>query len=593
MQAPFIEQIRYLGQYVRPHKRVLVLSLALSIVSTVLGMIQPLFAKVLIDHVLLGQNYTFLMTLLAAVILLLIIGFLIRVSNSYIYTRYSAKVLFRMREDLFAHLQKVPLGFLSKRKIGDIYSRIASDMSDIQSLVTDTLPGYLFNFLTCLITAAILIWLNWKMALLSFCFLPLAFYLVSLIKPRILGLSKRVAETNADLSHFLFESLAGTHIVRAFGAEKLESQKLEKKHAGLLKTLLQYQVTGAASRSVPMLYTIINTVVVFGYGGYLVIEGSLTIGSLVAFTIYQGRVFGPLQGLMDGFLAMQKSKVALSRVKEILDVEPAFIENGNVVLKDGLLKGNITFDRVSFDYEREEPLFRHLSFHIPAGKVTALVGPSGVGKTTICHLVMRLFDPADGYIRLDGFDLKQFKLEWLRSQIALVSQEPFLFHSTILENIRFANPGADDEAVIEASRAACIHDYIQTLPERYHTVVGDRGARLSGGQKQRVSIARAILMDPKILILDEAMAFLDQTVEARLKRTIQALMEAKTIIVISHRPSTIQNAEKIIALGEGGLLYEGPAAGYLPNESEIRGPGFGAKQRGDSADQVSSGVITH
>jgi ABC-type multidrug transport system fused ATPase/permease subunit len=252
-------------------------------------------------------------------------------------------------------------------------------------------------------------------------------------------------------------------------------------------------------------------------------------------------------------------------VKEILDVEPAFIENGDFAPEDALLKGDISFNRISFAYEKEEAIFRDLSFHIPAGKVTAIVGPSGVGKTTICHLMMRLFDPDNGCITLDGTDLKEFKLEWLRNQIALVSQEPFLFHSTVLENIRFSNPGADDAAVIEASKAACIHDYIQTLTERYHTVVGDRGVRLSGGQKQRISIARAILLDPKILILDEATAFLDATVEARLKKTVQLLMESKTIIIISHRPSTIESADKIIELGQGELLYEGPTTGYLRN----------------------------
>ncbi len=273
---------------------------------------------------------------------------------------------------------------------------------------------------------------------------------------------------------------------------------------------------------------------VFGYGGYLVIEGSLTIGSLVAFTIYQGRVFGPLQGLMDGFLTMQKSKVALTRVKEILDVEPAFIENGDVALEEGLLKGDIDFKRIFFAYEKEEPILRDLSFHIPAGKVTAIVGPSGVGKTTICHLVMRLFDPVDGRIMLDGTDLRRFKLQWLRKQIGLVSQEPFLFHSTVLENIRFANPEADDATVIEAAKAACIHDYIRTLPEGYDTVVGDRGVRLSGGQKQRVSIARAMLMSPKILILDEATAFLDETVEAYLKPSPSRLQTApKTEMKVS------------------------------------------------------------
>jgi ABC-type multidrug transport system fused ATPase/permease subunit len=468
-----------------------------------------------------------------------------------------------MREDLFDHLQKVPLSFFSKRKIGDIYSRIAADMADIQGLVTETLPGYLFNFLTCLLTATVLLWLNWKMALLSFCFLPLAIYLISLIRPKLLKLAKNLAESNADIAHFLFEALAGTSLIRAFGAERLESEKLQQKQSGILNILLRYQVLGAFSRSVPTLYTLLNTIIVFGYGGFLVMQGSLSIGSLVAFAIYQGRVFGPLQGLMDGYLGMQKAKVALNRVKEILDVPPVFQQDGHIELSGRALKGEISVENVSFAYESEAPVLNNLSFHLPAGKISAVVGPSGVGKTTICHLIMRLFDPDSGTVALDGINLKAFKIEWLRNQIALVSQDTFLFHSTILENIRYSKPGAGEEEIVEAAKAACIHDYIQSLPDQYQTAVGDRGVRLSGGQKQRISIARSILMEPRILILDEATAFLDTSVEAQLKETIRLLMQGKTIVVISHRLSTIQGVDKIIALEKEGLVYEGPAAEFF------------------------------
>ena len=565
MGQPFIKQILDLSKYVQPHKKVLIISFLLSLISTALGMIQPLFAKVLIDKVLLSQQYRLLLTLLAAVICLLVISFFIRVSNSYIYTRYSAKLLFQMREDLFDHLQKVPLSFFSKRKIGDIYSRIAADMADIQGLVTETLPGYLFNFLTCLLTATVLLWLNWQMAVLSFCFLPVAIYLISLIRPKLLKLAKTLAESNADIAHFLFESLAGSSLIRAFGAERLESEKLQAKQAGILKILLRYQVLGAFSRSVPTFYTLLNTIVVYGYGGFLVMKGSLSIGSLVAFAIYQGRVFGPLQGLMDGFLAMQKAKVAINRVKEILDVPPAFQENGHIELSKHALKGEIAVENVSFAYEAEEPVLNNLSFQIPAGKITAIVGPSGVGKTTICHLLMRLFDPNSGMVALNGVDLKAFKIESLRNQIALVSQDTFLFHSTILENIKYSKPTAGEEEIIEAAKAACIHDYIQTLPDRYQTVVGDRGVRLSGGQKQRISIARAILMEPLILILDEATAFLDASVEGELKKTIRLLMRGRTILVISHRLSSLQGVDKIIALEKEGIVYEGPSEEYFQN----------------------------
>ena len=562
MEEDLRATIRYLGRYVQPHRKVLLVSIALSVVSTALGMIQPLFAKVLIDKVLIGRRHELLFAILAAVICLLLVSFFLRVANSYLYTRYSARVLFRMRQDLFDHLQRVPLSLFTRKKLGDIYSRIASDMADIQALVTDTIPGYLFNTLTCVITAAILFWLDWRMALLSVLFLPFALYVIGRIRPRLLDLGREVAETNADIAHFLFESLSGIGLIRAFGAERLEAGRLAQKQEGMLQLLLRYQVLGALSGSVPALYTVVNTIVVFGYGGYQVIHGSLTIGSLVAFTAYQARLLGPLQALMEGFLAMQKSRVALGRVKEIFDVAPAFREDGDMVPAAGAFKGEIAFDRVSFAYEPDEPLFSGLSFRMPAGGVTALIGPSGVGKTTICHLIMRLFDPDGGRILLDGTDLRRFRTAWLRSRVAIVSQDTFLFHSTIAENIRFARPEAAADEIVEASRAACIHEFVEGLPAGYDTVVGDRGVRLSGGQKQRLSIARAVLTRPGILILDEATAFLDPSAEGRLKETIRSLMQGKTTLVVSHRPSAVEGADRLIVLGAGGLLYEGDPDGY-------------------------------
>lgn len=552
----FWSRLRTLAPYIRRHRKPLVLSFVLSVFSTALGMIQPYFAKLLIDDVFLAEAYQKLVPFLGGLVLLLLVGFGVRVGNGYIYTLYSARLLFRMREDLLAHLQRVPLQFFSKNRMGDIYSRMASDMADIQQMCTDTFPVLFFNLLTFVITAAILLWLNWQMALMSFGFLPIGLFAVYRLRPKLTVLAREVAENNADISHFLLESLSGTVVVRAFGAEDLECRRLREKHGRVFRNLLRYQFLGALSGLAPTLFVVFNTLVVFGFGGYSLLRGTLSVGGLVAFSIYQGRVFGVLQGLMDGFLTLQKSKVSLMRVREILDIPTTQGDDGELVLEERAFRGEIAFEDVSFSYVPDEPILRHVSFSIPAGRVTALVGPSGAGKSTVCHLILGLLSPVSGRITLDGVDLKSLRRDWLRRRMALVSQETFLFHASILENIRFSRPEATDEEVREAAKAACIHDFIVSLPQGYRTQVGDRGVRLSGGQKQRVSIARTILLKPRILILDEATAFLDASVEEQLKDALTRLMEGRTILVVSHRLSTIRGARKVIRMDAGGGLCE-------------------------------------
>ena len=551
---PFWSQLKFVLPYLRPHRRVISISLVLSLLSTTLGMVQPYFAKVIIDQVFLGHMAGMLAPLLGLMIALLIVGFLVRFGNNYIYTRYSARFLFRLREDLFDHLHRIPLSFFTRKKIGDIYSRVASDMADVQGMVTDTLPQYLFNCVTCLVTIFILVWLDWKMTLMSLVVLPLGLLVMYKIRPKIITLSREVTETNADIAHLLFESLSNTHLIRSYGAEHFEGAKLHAKQNKVLQLLLRYQILGASSGAVPILFIIINTLIVFGYGGMLVLEQTLTVGSLVAFSIYQGRLLGPLQGIMDGYFGMQKTKIALTRVREILDIPKTILRSGSRIIEPRDLHGGIAFEDVTFAYDSDALVFENLSFHIPPDSVTALVGPSGVGKTTICHLILRLFDPDSGRITLDGIDLRDLNIAWFRKHIALVSQDTFLLHTSILENIRFAKPGVSLDEVVAAARAACIDDFIQTLPQGYDTEIGDRGLRLSGGQKQRISIARAILLNPKVLILDEATAFLDPTVENQLKEIIRDLMKNRVVLVVSHRLSTIQNADQFITMAPGGRI---------------------------------------
>ncbi len=553
-EGSFWSQARTLGPYVHRHRKALALSSMLSILSTALGLIQPYFAKLLIDDVFLAGAYDRLAPLLGAMILLLLLGYAIRVGNSYTYTLYSARILFRMREDLLAHLQRAPLSFFSRNRMGDITSRMGSDMADIQQMCTDTLPVLIFNGLTFVITSGILLWLNWPMALMSLAFLPVGLHAVYRLRPKLTALAREVAESNADISHFLLESLSGTAVVRAFGAEDLECRRLRDKHAGVLDCLMRYQFLGALSGLAPTGFVIINTLVVFGFGGYSLLRGSLSVGGLVAFSIYQGRVFAVLQGMMDGFLTLQKSRVSLRRVREVLDIPTSAAGHGDRVIEDAKLRGEIVFEDVSFSHDPGQPTLQHLTFRIPAGRTTALVGPSGAGKSTLCHLILGLLEPDSGRITLDGVDLRHLRQDWLRRQMALVSQDTFLFHTSILENIRFSKPEATDGEVVEAARAACIHDFIASLPQGYQTMVGDRGVRLSGGQKQRVSIARTLLLKPRILLLDEATAFLDTAAEERLKETMTVLMEGRTTLVVSHRLSTLRGAGDVLVLESDGQL---------------------------------------
>jgi ATP-binding cassette subfamily B protein len=563
------EHILYVAKYLRPHKAILVVSFFLALASTGVSVVQPLFAKVIIDKVLLGKKYDLLFLLTGLLILCLIVGFAVKVFNGYIYTRYSAKVLFKMREDLFRHLQRAPLTIFSKKKIGDIYSRIASDMVDVQSFLTDTIPNLFFNLLGCLVTASILLYLNWKMGLLTFCFLPVATYAVYKARPKLLTLASGIAENNADIAHFIFEDISGTSVIRSFTAEELECRKLKEKHSKILKILLRYNILGAFTGASSMMYTIAGTVIIFGYGGILVIQGTLSLGGLVAFSIFQGRLLGPLQGLFDGFLSMQKAKVAIDRVREIYAIAPPAVEGGELVPAESQIKGDIVFESVTFAYDQDEPVLDDISFHIPGGKISGLAGPSGSGKTTICHLIMRLFDPMAGRIMLDGVDIRKLNVEWLRRQITIVSQDTFLFHTSILENIKFSKPEAKDGEIVEAAKAACIHEFITSLPEGYNTIVGDRGFRLSGGQKQRLSIARSLLRNPKILILDEATAFLEPSVEDRLKETIHSLMEERTTLIISHRPSIFRNIDHLIVIKDTKVLYQGEPVEFFNKENPL------------------------
>ncbi len=557
-------QLRPLGRYVRPYRGVLLASFGLSAVTTVMAMAQPYFAKLFIDHVFVGGRTQVLMPLLAGLIVLFILGFGIRAANRYLYTRYSARMLFQMRHDLFRHLQFMDLRHLDRQKSGDLHSRMGTDLADIQALVTDTLPSVIFSALTCIATLVILLHLNLKMALLGLCFTPVALIGIWALRPRLLKLARQTAQKNAEISHFLFESLNHTRLVRSFSGQDRAEGKLARKHDGMLTLLLRHQVLSILAGAIPAAMVIVNTLIVFGYGGHLVLTHQLSIGSLVAISIYQGRLLGPLQGLLESVLTVQKAKVALARVAEIRQTPTTedphrHVPVGPVASPTPRAQTGLAFSNVSFAYAQAEPVLKNVSFTIPKGKITALVGPSGSGKSTICHLIMKLYRPDAGRILWDGRDMDRLPSQWVHQRVALVSQDIHLLHASILDNIRFARPEATRAQAEAAARSAMIHKDIESLPNGYNSLVGDNGIRLSGGQKQRISIARALLIAPQILICDEATAFLDRDVEKQVAEVVERLMQDKTMVVVSHRPATVANAHHLIVCDRGEILYEGAA----------------------------------
>ncbi len=571
--------------YARPYRGMLIGVLATVLIVSGLTVVPPVLSRYLIDVAIKKKDVGLLTLLGAGMVVVPVVSALVGVLQRWWSSKVGEGIIFDLRTALFAHLQRMSLRFFTATKTGELMNRLNSDVVGAQQAITGTFVTILSNVVSVTVTLMVMLGADWRLTLLALVALPL-FVLPARRVARILRrVTEQQMEHQATMSGILQEAfnVSGALLVRLFGRGNTELVKFQGEAGAVRDIGVRRAMVGRWFFASLGLVSAIGTAGVFWLGGYLVIRGGLELGVVVMFSGLLVQLYGPLSSLSNSRVEFATSLVSFERVFEVMDLEidiPEPIEP--VRLPE--VRGEVSLDRVSFrygsdtpeglaavkrwrDFDREiEPTVpvetrpwavENVSFTAPPGSLTALVGPSGAGKTTISYLIPRLYDVTEGAVRIDGHDVRRLSLETLASAIGVVTQETYLFHDTIAANLRYARPEATPEELEEACRAANIAEIIDALPARYETVVGERGYRLSGGEKQRLAIARVILKDPAILILDEATSHLDSRSEALIQEALERLMSGRTSLVIAHRLSTVRSADQILVLDKGRLVESG------------------------------------
>jgi ATP-binding cassette, subfamily B, bacterial len=534
-------------RFILPYRARLVLVLMAGIAATGFGLLQPYISKLLIDDALAKRNIRMLLIVSGLMFSVTVLGFVLNILSSYQYVRVSASVLFDMRLALYRHLQTLSPRFWARNKLGDVVSRINNDIAEVQRVSADSLLSVLSNVVFLIGSAAIMIALSPRLFLVSVAAVPASVWALQHYQHRLAARVRAVRERSSDIGSFLLETLLGIRLVVSARAESREVERFRARNQSFLDALMRMQLMSFLSGAVPGTILTLSTAAIFLYGGKLVIDGALTIGSLVAVMSYHLRLLSPVQNLMSLYSNLVTGGVSLSRVWELFDTRAEIVERpGAKPFAD--LRGEIQFDRVSFGYGGDAVL-KDLSFRVAPGAICAILGPSGAGKSTLADLLVRFYDPDAGAIRIDGRDLRDLPLTSVRHAVMLVDQAPYLFHASVRENIAYARPEASDDEIVRAASAASIHERILALPDGYATIVAERGQTLSAGERQRVALARALLADPKVLVLDEPTSALDEANEQAIAETLVRAAAGRTAILITHRASLARIAHQTVLLG--------------------------------------------
>jgi ATP-binding cassette subfamily B protein len=552
--------VRVLG-YARGHAGVAILGCLLSLASTAMALVPPYITMPLVDNVLIPRQaghevqfrlvWWYLGILAAAAV----VSWLLAWARAWTLAWVSERIAADLRSRTYAHMQSLSLDFFAARRTGDLISRVSSDTDRINNYLSLHMIDFSSNVLLVLLTGVVLVWISPQLALVTLVPFPFVVWLVNGVRERMRQGFTRAGTAWADMTSLLADAIPGARVVKAFAQEARESRRFETANQGVLVANDRVNVVWSFFGPLVSLANELGLLVVWAAGAWLVFGGSLTVGALTAFLAYIGRFYGRLESMVRMVPATQRAAASAERIFEILDCVPTVAEPARPV-DPGRLRGRIEVDGVRFRYGAREVL-HGIDLVIEPGEMVGLVGASGSGKSTLANLVCRFHDPSSGSIRVDGVDLRNLSIAAYRSNLGVVLQEPFLFFGTVAENIAYGRPDASREEIVAAARAAGAHEFILRLPAAYDSKVGERGSSLSGGERQRISIARALLVDPRILILDEATSAVDPETEAVIQAAVDRLVTGRTTIAIAHRLSTLRRADRIVVLDQGQIVEVG------------------------------------
>jgi subfamily B ATP-binding cassette protein MsbA len=559
-------------KYLKPYWRWVVVSIVCLLLLTILNLLPPLFQKQIIDEVVGQRLLSHLPRLVLELAGVYALTHFLRFGDLYLRHVLGERFILDLRVLLYDYLQRLSISFFESQQTGEIMSRITNDVNALENFVTHSVGFLIVDLLRLVGTAVILCVLDWQLALLTLLPVPVLAVAMRLFNTRVRPIYRQIRDRLGDINAELQDNISGIRVIQAFGQERHELDRFtwrstryyEERVKGIRHWATFFPAMGFVAS--------LGMVVVLGFGAYRVFSGALTLGGLVAFISYVASFYEPINRLVEVDNMVQQAVAAGERVFELLDTVPE-IEDAPDAIELPAIQGAIAFEGVSFRYgtgdssaalrrgsgqgSEQREVLREVSFQMQPGQVVALVGPSGAGKTSIANLIPRFYDPVSGRVTVDGRDVREVRLPSLRRQVAVVLQDTFLFNGTVRDNIVYGEPDATEDEMIAAAKAAYAHEFIVNLPQGYDTEIGERGVKLSGGQKQRLALARAILTDPRILILDEATSSVDAEAEYLIQRALETVLEGRTALVIAHRLSTIRHADKIIALEEGRIVEVG------------------------------------